>query len=338
MAMTGASAARLAPVIDAHCHAGPGDGFTGPRDPRARLDRYLRRCDEAGIVRSNLFAAFHSDYTVANDAVGRIAARRPDRFYGFPLSTPSGTGAGSCPWCCERWPRSPFSGSRRTDTTLAPAARFVRRHDISGCRCSMAPWARSRSPSSWRQSTQTSTSSSSRIWAVSLPTRACSWRSPVCWQTNQHLHRHVCRSGGTLSAEGARAVLAVVKKAAAQTLPTLTAAFGADMKPAPWRGKSPVAAAARVYGLELEGLSAEDRDFEIARQLIRFAQAAASRAANPPTALPAAAAVSAAVESAAQQFAPPGLLPPGPAIQTGPWVRRERPSFCRTSTKGIPHV
>ena len=164
----------------------------------------------------------------------------------------------------------------------------------------------------------------------------------------------VRRSGGTLSAEGARAVLAVVKKAAAQTLPTLTAAFGADMKPTPGRGKSPVATAARVYGLELEGLSAEDRDFEIARQLIRFAQATASRAANPPPALPANAAVSAAVESAAQQFAP-GLLPPGPAIQTGPWVRRERPAFasgfdphglhqppydnhCRTSTKGIPHV
>jgi uncharacterized protein len=83
MAMTGAPAARLAPVIDAHCHAGPGDGFTGPWDTRARLDRYLRRCDEAGIGKSNLFAAFHSDYTVANEAVGRIVAGRPDRFYGF---------------------------------------------------------------------------------------------------------------------------------------------------------------------------------------------------------------------------------------------------------------
>jgi hypothetical protein len=138
------------------------------------------------------------------------------------------------------------------------------------------------------------------------------------------------RSGGKLSADGARAVLAVVKKTARQTLPTLATVFGTDMKPSPWRGKSPVATAARVYGLELEGLSAEERDFEIARQLIRFAQAATSRAANPPTALPAAAAVRAAVESAARQFAP-GLLPPAPAIQTGPWpgprVRRERPPF-----------
>jgi hypothetical protein len=166
------------------------------------------------------------------------------------------------------------------------------------------------------------------------------------------------RSGGTLSADSARAVSAVVKKTAERTLPTLTTVFGGGMEPAPRPLKSPVATAARVYGLELEGLSAEDRDFEIARQLIRFAEAAASQAANPPSALPAAAAVSAAVEGAAREFAP-GLLPPGPVIPSGPrpgpWVRRERPSFSsgfnrrdlnqppydshfRTSTKGIPHV
>ena len=122
---------------------------------------------------------------------------------------------------------------------------------------------------------------------------------------------------------------AVVKQTAEQTLPTLTTVFGAGMEPAS-AGRTPVATAARVYGLELEGLSAEDRDFEIARQFIRFAQAATRQAANPPSALPAAAAVSAAVEGAAREFAP-GLLPPGPAIPTGPrsgpWVRRERPSF-----------
>lgn len=72
-----------APIVDAHCHAGPGDGFTGPWDTAAPLDRYLRRCDEAGIGRSTLFAAFHSDYAVANEAVGRIVADRPDRFFGF---------------------------------------------------------------------------------------------------------------------------------------------------------------------------------------------------------------------------------------------------------------
>ena len=62
---------------------GQATGSPGHGTPRRRLDRYLRRCDEAGIGRSNLFAAFHSDYAVANEEVGRIVAGRPDRFYGF---------------------------------------------------------------------------------------------------------------------------------------------------------------------------------------------------------------------------------------------------------------
>jgi uncharacterized protein len=84
-AAPGASPARRRPgwIIDAHCHAGPGDGFSGPWDTSAPLDRYLRRCDEAGIGRSNLLAAFHSDYAVANHEVGQIVAGRPDRFFGF---------------------------------------------------------------------------------------------------------------------------------------------------------------------------------------------------------------------------------------------------------------
>jgi predicted TIM-barrel fold metal-dependent hydrolase len=80
-----ASPARRAPagVIDAHCHAGPGDGFTGPWDTSAPLGRYLRRCDRAGIARTNLLAAFHSDYAVANEEVGRILAGAPGRFFAF---------------------------------------------------------------------------------------------------------------------------------------------------------------------------------------------------------------------------------------------------------------
>jgi uncharacterized protein len=84
-ATTRASPARRTPpwIIDAHCHAGPGDGFTGPWDTSAPLGRYLIRCREAGIARSNLLAAFHSDYAVANEEVGRIMAGQPGRFFGF---------------------------------------------------------------------------------------------------------------------------------------------------------------------------------------------------------------------------------------------------------------
>jgi uncharacterized protein len=70
-------------IIDAHCHAGKGDGLTGPWDTDAHLEKYLRRAKQAGIRRTVLFAAFHSDYAVANREVARIVHSRPDRFLGF---------------------------------------------------------------------------------------------------------------------------------------------------------------------------------------------------------------------------------------------------------------
>jgi predicted TIM-barrel fold metal-dependent hydrolase len=76
-------------IVDCHCHAGLGDGLTGPWDTEARLDRYLPRADRAGIARTVLFAAFHSDYEIANREVAAIVANRPDRFYGFAFVHPA---------------------------------------------------------------------------------------------------------------------------------------------------------------------------------------------------------------------------------------------------------
>ena len=70
-------------IVDSHCHAGKGDGLTGPWDTSASLGKYLHRAAAAGIHRSVLFAAFHSDYAVANREVARIVASQPDRFYGY---------------------------------------------------------------------------------------------------------------------------------------------------------------------------------------------------------------------------------------------------------------
>ncbi|MEG1052192.1 MAG: hypothetical protein RSF79_09110 [Janthinobacterium sp.] len=70
-------------IIDCHCHAGPGDGLSGPWDSDAPLQAYLRRAQTAGIARSVLFAAFHSDYAIANHGVARLVASDPQRFYGF---------------------------------------------------------------------------------------------------------------------------------------------------------------------------------------------------------------------------------------------------------------
>jgi uncharacterized protein len=76
-------------IIDCHCHAGKGDGLTGPWDTNAPLKGYLRWADAAGIHRTVLFAAFHSDYLVANRGVARIVRSRPDRFYGFAFIHPA---------------------------------------------------------------------------------------------------------------------------------------------------------------------------------------------------------------------------------------------------------
>ena len=75
-------------IIDCHCHAGKGDGLTGPWDTAAPLKQYLQRAAEAGINKTVLFAAFHSDYAIANRRVAQIVANNPDRFYGFAFINP----------------------------------------------------------------------------------------------------------------------------------------------------------------------------------------------------------------------------------------------------------
>ncbi len=75
-------------IVDCHCHAGKGDGLTGPWDTAAPLRGYLRRAAAAGIDRTVLFAAFHSDYQAANREVARIVRSRPDRFFGFAFLHP----------------------------------------------------------------------------------------------------------------------------------------------------------------------------------------------------------------------------------------------------------
>ena len=76
-------------IIDCHCHAGTGDGLTGPWDTRAPLEEYALRAARAGIDRTVLLAAFHSDYAVANREVARIVASRSERYYAFVFVHPA---------------------------------------------------------------------------------------------------------------------------------------------------------------------------------------------------------------------------------------------------------
>ena len=75
-------------IIDCHCHAGEGDGLTGPWDTRASLKDFLHWSEEAAITRTVLFPAFHTDYLMANRAVARIVGRQPGRFFGFAFVHP----------------------------------------------------------------------------------------------------------------------------------------------------------------------------------------------------------------------------------------------------------
>lgn len=70
-------------IVDAHCHAGTGDGLTGPWDTRAPLAAYERRARAAGIDRTVLLACFSSDYRVANREVGAVVRADPRRYWGF---------------------------------------------------------------------------------------------------------------------------------------------------------------------------------------------------------------------------------------------------------------
>jgi uncharacterized protein len=70
-------------IIDCHCHAGRGDKMTAPWNTDAPIEPYLRRARAAGIDKTIIMPAFHSDYAEANAQVARIIARYPGRFLGF---------------------------------------------------------------------------------------------------------------------------------------------------------------------------------------------------------------------------------------------------------------
>lgn len=70
-------------IIDAHCHAGKGDGLTGPWNTHAPLGAYLRRARAAGITHTALFPALSSDYARANTELAAIVDADRRRFFGM---------------------------------------------------------------------------------------------------------------------------------------------------------------------------------------------------------------------------------------------------------------
>jgi hypothetical protein len=121
----------------------------------------------------------------------------------------------------------------------------------------------------------------------------------------------------------------VVKKA----LPTVGGALG-TMIPIPGVGTALGAtlgsAAGKMFGLELEGLSDEDAQYEVARRVVRLAGDSAQKAASMPPTMPSQQAAKTALIEAAKRHAPglitragsTGMTPAPSSRRTGRWIRR----------------
>lgn len=127
----------------------------------------------------------------------------------------------------------------------------------------------------------------------------------------------------------------ILKGIARKALPIAGGALG-SLIPIPGvgtaLGTAAGAAAGKMFGLELEGMSSEDQEFEVARRFVRLAGDAAEEVASTVPSVPPVQAAQAAVVNAAQKHAPgllAGVNARGPAQQarsrnSGRWIRRGR--------------
>jgi hypothetical protein len=147
------------------------------------------------------------------------------------------------------------------------------------------------------------------------------------------------RAGRTIgkfvkSPEG-QAIGGILKGAAKQVLPGIGSAVGGYFGGATGAklGGDVASAAGRTFGLELEGLSSEDREFEVARRYVNFAGEAVKNLASTPSGLDPRTAADAAAVAAAKTHAPGLLSPrhagmepqtysPFPTGHSGRWMRR----------------
>ena len=137
-----------------------------------------------------------------------------------------------------------------------------------------------------------------------------------------------------LRSDVGKAVTGVVRNAAKQALPQIGQALGNYVAPGVGGqiGSRLGSFVGDKLGLELEGLSAEDREFEVARAFVRFAEETARTAATAPPSVPATAAARRAAVLAAQRQLP-GLVPvvqrPGQGRVPGQGRRRGQAQWYR---------
>lgn len=139
--------------------------------------------------------------------------------------------------------------------------------------------------------------------------------------------------GRFVRSDTGRALGSILKGAAKKALPIIGKAVGGYLggPTGAKMGSQLAVQAGRIFGLELEGLSPEDQEFEVARRFVRFAGNAVKRATRMPSTISATKAATRAVADAARQYAPgllndsalaspTGIVPNG----SGRWIRRGR--------------
>jgi len=134
--------------------------------------------------------------------------------------------------------------------------------------------------------------------------------------TNEHeldrfLGKLIRRVGRVIRSPVGRFVGGMLKGVAKRLLPIAGGALGTFVggPMGGMVGSKLASMAGQAFGLELEGLSHEDREFEIARRYVRFATSAVRNAAQTSPGAPPMAAARSAVLAAARRYAP-GLLQP----------------------------
>jgi hypothetical protein len=125
--------------------------------------------------------------------------------------------------------------------------------------------------------------------------------------------------GKFVSSPEGRALGGALRGVAKQVLPAIGSAVGGYLggPTGAQLGGQAASAAGRMFGLELEGLSAEDREFEVARRYVGLAGEAFKNLALAPSSSDPRAAAHTALALAAQTHAP-GLLRAEPPMGTEP--------------------
>lgn len=129
----------------------------------------------------------------------------------------------------------------------------------------------------------------------------------------------------------------ILKGVAKKALPIVGGALGSFVAPGIGTaiGSSLGSAAGRMFGLEMEGMTPEDQEWEVARRYVRFASEAVRQAAKMPPNIHPQQAAQSALSIAAQKYAPGlagGMAAPAPPAaamrpgmkQSGRWFRRGR--------------